>query len=80
MATTVGPRGDIQSAMFRLVGIVSTGSDDSDTAVCQVALADLERLTGLPGAGEVSIVLDDYREIDRVARERWRRAWRRATT
>jgi ABC-type lipoprotein release transport system permease subunit len=66
VATTVGPGGDIQSALFRLVGIVSTGTDDSDAAVCQVPLADLERLSGYPGAGEVSIVLDDYRNIDRA--------------
>jgi ABC-type lipoprotein release transport system permease subunit len=66
VATTVGPGGGIQSALFRLVGIVSTGTDDGDTAVCQVTLADLERLSGFPGAGEVSIVLNDYREIDRA--------------
>jgi ABC-type lipoprotein release transport system permease subunit len=66
VATTVGPGGEIQSALFRLVGIVSTGTDDTDMAVCQVALEDLERLSGFPGAGEVSVVLDDYREIDRA--------------
>ncbi|MBI3403501.1 MAG: ABC transporter permease [Acidobacteria bacterium] len=66
VATTVGPGGEIQSALFRLVGIVSTGSDDTDLAVCQVVLEDLQRLTGFAGAGEVSIVLNDYREIDRV--------------
>jgi ABC-type lipoprotein release transport system permease subunit len=65
VATTVGPGGDIQSALFRLVGIVSTGTDDSDLAVCQMPFGDLERLSGYPGAGEVSIVLDDYREIGR---------------
>jgi ABC-type lipoprotein release transport system permease subunit len=64
VATAVGPGGDIQSALFRIVGIVSTGSDDADGSVCQVPIADVERLTGLPGAGEVSIVLDDYRGID----------------
>jgi len=68
IATTVGPKGDIQSALFRLVGIVSTGNDDSDSAVCQVVLEDLERLSGFPGAGEVSLVLKDYRDIDRVGR------------
>jgi ABC-type lipoprotein release transport system permease subunit len=65
VATTVGPRGEIESGLFRLVGIVTTGSDDGDTAVCQVELADLEQLTGVAGAGEVSIVLDDYRQVDR---------------
>ena len=64
VATAVGPNGDIENAMFQLVGIVSTGSEDGDAAVCQVALADLEKLTGLPGAGEVSIVLQDYRQIE----------------
>jgi len=66
VATTVGPGGDILSALFRIVGIVATGSDETDTAVCQVALDDLEKLSGLTGPGEVSIVLDDYREIERV--------------
>ena len=49
VATAVGPSGDIQSAMFRIVGIVRTGSDDADSAVCQVTRADLERLTGFAG-------------------------------
>ena len=66
VATTVGPGGDIQSALFRLVGIVETGNDDSDIAVCQVALADLQRLTGFPGVGDISLVLSDYRQIDAV--------------
>ena len=66
VATTVGPGGDIQSALFRLVGIVETGNDDSDSAVSQVALADAQQLTKFPGAGEVSVVLDDYRRIDAV--------------
>lgn len=66
VATTVGPKGDIQSALFRLVGIVETGNDDSDSAVCQVALEDLQHLTQFPGAGEVSVILGDYRQIDAV--------------
>jgi ABC-type lipoprotein release transport system permease subunit len=66
VATTVGPGGDIQSALFRLVGIVDTGNDEADNAVCQVALEDVQRLTGFPGAGEVSLVLGDYRQIDIV--------------
>jgi ABC-type lipoprotein release transport system permease subunit len=66
VATAVGPGGDIQNALFRIVGVVSTGSDDADASVCQVPMADLERLTGLPGAGEVSVVLDDYRRVETV--------------
>jgi len=66
VATAVGPGGQIQSALFRLVGIVETGNDDSDSAVCQVAFPDVERLTGFRGAGEISLVLADYRQIDAV--------------
>jgi ABC-type lipoprotein release transport system permease subunit len=66
VATAVGPGGDIQSALLRIVGIVSTGSDDADASICQVPMPDVERLTGLPGAGEVSVVLDDYRHVDAV--------------
>jgi ABC-type lipoprotein release transport system permease subunit len=66
VATAVGSGGDIQSAMFRIVGIVSTGSDDADMSVCQVARGDVERLTGLSGAGEVSLVLDDFRQADAI--------------
>lgn len=68
VATAVGPGGDIQSAMFRIVGIVTTGSDDADASVCQVAREDLEKLTGLAGAGEVTIVLDDFRRTETVRR------------
>ena len=66
VATTVGPGGNIQSALLRLVGIVSTGSDDADSGVCQVARTDVERLTGLPGAGDVTIVLDDFRQANAI--------------
>ncbi len=66
VATTVGPDGDIQSALFQLVGIVDTGNDDSDSAVCKVTLEDVQRLSRFDGAGEVSIVLDDYRQTDAV--------------
>ena len=64
VVSTVGTRGDIQSGLFRIVGIASTGTEDGDTAICQVARDDLERLTGLEGSGEISIVLKDYRDID----------------
>ena len=66
VATTVGPNGDIESALFRLVGIVDTGSSDGDSAVCQVALQDVQRLSRFPGAGELSLVLADYRDTARI--------------
>jgi ABC-type lipoprotein release transport system permease subunit len=64
LASTVGERGEIESAMFRVAGIVSTGSEDLDATICQVPLGDLERLTTLSGAGEVTIILKNWRVTD----------------
>ncbi len=64
LASTVGAGGEIESAMFRIVGIVSTGSEDLDASICQVPLDDLERFTSLPGAGEVTLILKNWRQTD----------------
>jgi ABC-type lipoprotein release transport system permease subunit len=66
LASLVGPDGDIQNAMFRLVGIVRTGGDASDQMVCQVPIADLTALTGRSGIGEVAVTLSDWRRTDEV--------------
>jgi ABC-type lipoprotein release transport system permease subunit len=64
LATAVGKSGDIESALFRIVGIVRTGSDEIDATICQIVLADVERLTGLSGAGEVTLILEDSERAD----------------
>jgi ABC-type lipoprotein release transport system permease subunit len=64
LATAVGKDGNIEAALFRIVGIVATGSEDLDATICQVALEDLEALTGLASAAEVAILLDDWRETE----------------
>ncbi len=61
LATAVGKRGEIESAMFRIVGLVASGSEEIDAGICQVTLDDVEHLTGLAGAGEVTILLADHR-------------------
>jgi len=61
LASVVGPTGDIESAMFRIVGIVHTGSDLSDTMVSQVPIADMGTLTGRPGTGEIAVTISDWR-------------------
>jgi ABC-type lipoprotein release transport system permease subunit len=66
LATAVGKTGDIESMLLRIVGIVRTGSDDIDATICQVVLADVERLTGLIGIGEVTLILDDWQRADAV--------------
>jgi ABC-type lipoprotein release transport system permease subunit len=64
LVTAVAKSGDIESLLLTVVGIVRTGSDEMDASICQVNLADLERLTGLTGAGEVTLILDDWRAAD----------------
>jgi ABC-type lipoprotein release transport system permease subunit len=64
LATAVGKNGDIESTLLRIVGIVWTGSDEIDATICHVVLADVERLTGLGGAGEVTLILDDWEGAD----------------
>jgi ABC-type lipoprotein release transport system permease subunit len=66
LASVVGTDGEIQNAMFRIVGIVRTGSDIGDTMVCQVTLDDVARFTGRAGAGEVAVTLADWRRTDEV--------------
>jgi ABC-type lipoprotein release transport system permease subunit len=66
LATAVGKSGDIESMLLRIVGIVRTGSDELDATICQVVLADVERLTGLSGIGEVTLILDDWERVDAV--------------
>lgn len=69
LASTVGQGGDIENAMFRIVGIVTSGSEEIDANIAQVSLPDLEQLTGLAGAGEVTLVLTDWQATDAA------RAW-----
>jgi len=61
LATSVGRGGEIESAMLRIVGVVATGAEDVDAGISQVALADVAQLSGRPGAGEVTVVLADWR-------------------
>jgi putative ABC transport system permease protein len=64
LATAVGKDGDIEAALYRIVGIVATGSEEVDAGICQVSLEDLGALTGLASAAEVAIILKDWRETD----------------
>ena len=64
LVTAVGKNGDIESLLLRIVGIVRTGSDEIDATICQVVLPDVERLTGLIGAGEVTLILEDWERAD----------------
>ena len=61
LATAVGRGGGIESAMFRIVGLVATGSEDLDASICQVTLEGLAQIAGVGGAGEVTVILADHR-------------------
>ena len=64
--TVVGADGEMEYAMLRIVGIIDTGSRDMDASICHVMLRDVERLTGRPGAGEISVTLDDPFRMDEM--------------
>ena len=66
MATAVGQGGAIASTMLRIVGIVSTGSEDVDAGICHVPFDEVGRLTGLPGASDVAVLIGDWRRTDAV--------------
>ncbi len=63
--TVSDAEGVMQQAMLRIVGLVSTGSDEIDATICQVPLADLERLSGRSGAGEIVVLLKNHKQVER---------------
>jgi len=65
--TVVNSEGEMEYAMLRIVGVIRTGSSDLDATICHVTLDDVERLTGLEGAGEITITVDDTRRIEETA-------------
>jgi len=69
LGSVVGQDGDISSAMFVVVGIIRTGSSDLDASLAQVPLADLDRFTGLAGAGEIVLMLSDWRQTAAISAE-----------
>jgi ABC-type lipoprotein release transport system permease subunit len=66
LATAVGRSGDIESVMLRVVGIVTTGSEDLDATIAHATLDDVQRLTGYDTVGEVTLILDEWRQTDAV--------------
>jgi len=66
-ATVVDARGEMESALFELVGITETGSDELDIAICHVNLPDAEKLWGAQGAGEIAVILEDTTQADAYA-------------
>lgn len=59
VVTVVDDAGEMQSALLVVVGIVSTGSRPIDSSIAHVSIADVERLSGRAGYGEITVLLDD---------------------
>ncbi len=58
VATGVSSGGRMESAMLRVVGVVTTGNREVDAAIAQTSLEDAVALSGKPGLGEVTLVLE----------------------
>jgi len=68
MITAAGAEGEIAGAMLRIVGIVETGSRDLDATICQVNLQDVEQITHLPGAGDLTALVKNPKKLKLVAK------------
>ena len=66
LVTAADNQGQIQSAMLRIVGIVSTGSETMDATICQVNLSDLEKLSGLKGVGDLTVLVKKPKELNKI--------------
>jgi len=66
LLVTMSGKGDIRSAMLRIVGLLETGSRDIDSSICHVTLNDLASITGYEGPAEIAILIDDYKLIDQM--------------
>lgn len=69
MVTVANADGEMNSAMLRIVGIAETGSKELDATICHVNLEDVESLTGLSGAGDLTVLLDDPKRLGKAAEE-----------
>ncbi len=66
MVTAAAQGGQIQGAMLRIIGIVSTGSRDLDATICHIHLPDLEQLAGLPGIGDITLLATQPRRLQNL--------------
>jgi len=62
--TVVGEGGQLRSAMFHVVGLVTSGNRDLDAGLCQAPLPDVARLSGREGIGEIAVLLSDARALE----------------
>lgn len=66
LLTVMDTTGEMRGALLTVVGVVATGSDNIDRALVQVPLADAAEQSGAPGAGEITVLLSEPRDMERV--------------
>ena len=64
MVTAVGEKGEMRNSMLVIVGLVDAGHREVSAGISQVTLQDFERLAGIEGAGEITIVVEDVDRVD----------------
>lgn len=69
VATAASQHGEIGSQMLRVVGIVDTGTPETDALICHVSFGDVEDLSGAPGAAEITLLLRDPARLAAVESE-----------
>ena len=67
MVTVAREDGEMTREMLVVKGTVEVDNDDIESMICQVTLADIERLTGIGGAGEITMILEDSKRVDEIA-------------
>jgi putative ABC transport system permease protein len=63
VVSAASPTGSITNQMFDVVGIVNLGGK-LDAGICQVALPDAAEMSGIPGAGEIAVILRDGSRVE----------------
>jgi ABC-type lipoprotein release transport system permease subunit len=64
VATALDDEGQMVSMLLTVVGIAETGVREVDATIAHVVLADVERLSGLDGFAEITIIADTVPAID----------------
>ncbi|MHC4519118.1 MAG: ABC transporter permease [Planctomycetota bacterium] len=68
MVTVANAGGEMSSAMLRIVGLAQTGSEELDSMICHVNLADVENLTGRAGAADVTALVANPKRLEQMVR------------
>lgn len=66
LITVADSAGEMRSSILRIVGIAETGSQELDASICHITLSDLEKLTALNGAAELTAILKEPKRLENI--------------